>query len=62
MDWRHLESFAFGDGPELADELLVLVLEGRKRATCWAVSEGMKGAEIGKCMVALDGAGRPRAV
>jgi uncharacterized protein YhfF len=62
MDWRHLESFAFGDGPELADELLVLVLEGRKRATCWAVSEGMKGAEIGKWMVALDGAGRPRAV
>ena len=62
MDWRHLESFAFGDGPELAGELLVLVLEGRKRATCWAVSEGMKGAEIGKCMVALDGAGRPRAV
>jgi uncharacterized protein YhfF len=62
MDWRHLESFAFGDGPELAGELLALVLEGRKRATCWAVSEGMKGAEIGKCMVALDGAGRPRAV
>ena len=33
MDWRHLESFAFGDGPELAGELLALVLEGRKRAT-----------------------------
>jgi len=62
MEWRHLESFAFGDSSELADELLALVLDGKKRATCWAVAEGMKGAEIGKCMVALDGAGRPRAV
>ena len=62
MEWRQLESFAFGDNPELADELLALVLEGKKRATCWAVAEGMKGAELGKCMVALDGSGRPRAV
>jgi len=62
MKWRDLESFAFGDSPALADELLALVLEGRKRATCWAVSEGLKGAEIGKPMVVLDGAGRPRAV
>jgi|SRR6185312_4383265 len=62
MGWRNLESFAFGDSGELADELLALVLEGKKRATCWAVAEGMKGAEIGKCMVALDGSGRPRAV
>lgn len=62
MEWRHLESFAFGDSAELADELLALVLEGKKRATCWAVAEGMKGAEIGKPMVVRDGAGRPRAV
>ena len=62
MEWRHLESFAFGDSPQLADELLALVLEGRKRATCWAVAEGLKGAEIGKYMVARDGVGRPRAV
>lgn len=62
MDWRRLESFAFGDSPQLADELLALVLEGKKRATCWAVVEGMKGAELGKCMVVLDGSGRPRAV
>jgi uncharacterized protein YhfF len=62
MDWRQLESFAFGDSAELADELLALVLEGRKRATCWAVAEGMKGAELGKSMVVLDGSGRPRAV
>jgi uncharacterized protein YhfF len=62
MDWRKLETFSFGDSPQLADELLALVLAGQKRATCWAVSEGMKGAEIGKCMVACDGAGQPRAV
>src|SRR5262249_44031158 len=62
MQWCHLESFAFGDSPELADELLALVLDGKKRATCWAVAEGMKGAEIGKPMVVRDGAGRPRAV
>ena len=62
MEWRNLECFAFGDSGELADELLVLVLEGKKRATCWAVAEGMKGAELGKSMVVLDGSGRPRAV
>lgn len=26
----------FGDGPQLADSLLQLILSGRKRATCWA--------------------------
>ncbi|MBL6456091.1 ASCH domain-containing protein [Belnapia sp. T6] len=60
-DWRSLETFSFGDGPELADELLALVLAGRKTATCWAASQGLL-TEIGKQMVALDGAGRPRAV
>jgi uncharacterized protein YhfF len=62
MEWRNLESFAFGDSAELADELLALVLQGKKCATCWGVAEGIKGAELGKCMVVLDGSGRPRAV
>lgn len=62
MDWSKLESFAFGDSPQLADELLALVLEGKKRATCWAAREGLKGAELGKCMVVRNGSGRPRAV
>jgi uncharacterized protein YhfF len=60
-DWRTLETFSFGDGPALADELAALVLAGVKRATCWAASEGMPTA-IGKRMVMLDGGGRPRAV
>jgi uncharacterized protein YhfF len=62
MQWRELETFSFGDGPELADKLAALVLGGRKTATCWAASEGLKGIEIGKFMVVLDGARRPRAV
>ena len=45
-----------------ADELLALVLEGKKRATCWAVSEGLKGAAVGNPWWALDGQGEPRAV
>jgi uncharacterized protein YhfF len=62
VNWRELEAFSFGDGPALADELLALVLEGKKRATCWAVAEGLKGAAVGKSMVALDSKQRPRVV
>jgi uncharacterized protein YhfF len=61
-DWRALDHFPFGDGPELADELLALILEGKKTATCWAKTEGLKGTEVGKHWVALDGAGHPRAI
>lgn len=57
-----LESFAFGDSPALADELLELVLIGRKIATTWAASEGGKGVEIGKRWIVNDGQGRARAV
>ena len=62
VDWRTLESYSFGDGPKLADELLNLVLEGKKIATCWDATEGLKGAEVGKLWVAKTGAGQPRAV
>jgi uncharacterized protein YhfF len=61
MDWRSLDQFSFGDSPELADELAELVLAGKKRATCWAASDGPSTA-VGKRMVMLDGAGRPRAI
>jgi uncharacterized protein YhfF len=59
--WRGLEQFAFGDGPGLADNLAKLVLAGKKRATCWAESEGLL-THIGKRMVMLDGSGVPSAV
>ena len=62
MDWRDLETFSFGDGPDLADRLLELVLSGTKRATCWAESQGLLSAEVGKMMVVLDGQGVPKAV
>ena len=57
-----LESFSFGDNPALADELLELVLVGKKTATCWAAKEGDKGVEVGKRWIVKDGQGRPRAV
>jgi uncharacterized protein YhfF len=60
-DWRSLERFSFGDSPELADELAELVLAGKKRATCWAASEGPK-TRVGKQWVVLDGSGVPIAV
>jgi uncharacterized protein YhfF len=59
--WRSLERFSFGDSPELADELAELVLAGKKRATCWAASEGPK-TRVGKQWVVLDGTGAQRAV
>ena len=61
QDWRSLESFAFGDSPAMADELLGYVLAGAKTATCWSVRDGQI-TEVGKRMVVKDGAGRPRAV
>ncbi len=57
-----LDSFSFGDSPELADELLALVLAGKKTATCWAAAEGDKGVEVGKRWVVKDGQGRARAI
>src|SRR5687767_7397746 len=55
--WNGLEAHMFGDGPELADELLALILAGRKTATCWSAAEGLKGAAVGKPWAVKDGAG-----
>ena len=59
-------TFSFGDSPEMADELLALVLEGRKTATCGRASDfGPGKAElpmVGRRDVILDGQGRPAAV
>ena len=60
--WSELDRFPFGDGPELADELLALILEGKKTATCWSAAEGPKGTRVGKRWVVLDGSGTPRVV
>ncbi|PRZ05239.1 uncharacterized protein YhfF [Isoptericola sp. CG 20/1183] len=59
-------AWAFGDNPELADELLALVLAGTKTATASLVVEYDESAEQmprrGDLSILLDGAGDPRAL
>src|SRR4051794_15564393 len=59
-------SYAFGDSPEMADELADLVLDGPKRATAALVQELAEGGEplpqVGDRCVVLGGDGRPLAV
>jgi uncharacterized protein YhfF len=59
--YRRLRSFAFGDGPELADELLDLVLRGIKTATCGTQAEPNTSLP-GERWIVLDGQGAPRCV
>ena len=59
--YRGLRSFAFGDGPKLADELLELVIKGIKTATCSTEDEPLTSTP-GERWVVLDGAGTPRCV
>ena len=54
-------SFAFGDGPELADELLDLVMNGVKTATCSTEDEPNISAP-GERWIVLDGHGTPGCV
>jgi uncharacterized protein YhfF len=58
---RGLRSFAFGDGPALADELLDLVLKGAKTATCSTEDEPITSTP-GQRWIVLDGGGTPRCV
>lgn len=59
-------AWSFGDSPELADELLGLVLAGTKTATTSLVVEYEDAAEQlprkGDLSILLDGAGDPRAL
>ncbi len=58
-------TFQFGDSPELADELLALVLAGTKTATCGALRDFNAQEpvpEAGRRDVVLDGQGRPACV
>ena len=59
--YRNLRSFAFGDSPVLADELLELVLKGIKTATCSAEDEPNL-SKPGERWIVLDGRGDPRCV
>jgi uncharacterized protein YhfF len=59
--YRSLRSFAFGDSPELADELLDLVIRGVKTATCSTEDEPNTSTQ-GERWIVLDGRGEPRCV
>lgn len=56
--------WAFSDSPELADELLALVLAGGKRATCSSLTSCQADImpTVGELSVILDGAGTPACV
>ncbi len=62
----HHDTYAFGDSPALADDLLALVLDGPKRATAGLVVEYEHAGDplpvVGTLSVVLDGSGAPRCV
>lgn len=64
--YQNAIQFSFGDSPELADELLALVLAGRKTATCGALRDFGSGKEampeVGRRDVVLNGANQPACV
>jgi len=59
-------AWSFGDNPELADQLLDLVLSGTKTATATSLAELEQAGEPvpgrGDLSIVLDGAGHPRAL
>ena len=59
--YRHLRTFAFGDNPALADELVELVVKGVKTATC-STEDEPNTSTPGELWVVLDGRGEPRCV
>ena len=59
--YASLPRFSFGDSPALADELLALVLTGRKTATC-TTPDDPNVSSVGDQWVVLDGEGRPACV
>lgn len=58
----YFERFAFGDSPEMADELLALVLSGKKTATVSVVLESDQKPNVGDLSLVLDGRGNPACV
>jgi len=59
--YQNLRSFAFGDNPALADELLELVMKGIKTATC-STEDEPNTSSLGEQWVVLDSRGEPRCV
>ena len=63
---QFVSAWSFGDYPELADELLKLVLTGKKTGTATLVieleKEGDKMPEVGDYNIILDDKGKPSAI
>ena len=59
--YQHLRTFSFGDSPELADELLELVVKGIKTATS-STEDEPNTSTLGERWIVLDGRGEPRCV
>jgi uncharacterized protein YhfF len=63
---RFQDAYGLGDNPKLVDELLALVLQGKKRAATTLVremeAEGYPEPGPGEYSIMLDGSGVPRAV
>lgn len=55
----YFECFAFGNSPEMADELLELVLAGKKTATVSVILEEEPQPQIGDVSLVLNGRGEP---
>jgi uncharacterized protein YhfF len=66
VPYASVVTFSFGDSPAMADELLALVLAGRKTATCGALRDFPEGSPdrpvVGRRDIVLDGQGRRAAV
>ena len=58
----YFERFAFGNSPEMADELLALVLSGKKTATVSVILESDQKPNVGDLSLVLDGRGNPACV
>ena len=61
-DKSYFECFSFGDSPEMADELLRLVLDGEKTPTVSVILEGEPAPSVGDLSLVLDGSGNPACV
>lgn len=59
---NYFECFAFGDSPEMADELLNLVLTGKKTATVSIILDDEPMPSVGDLSLVLDGRGNPACV
>lgn len=63
---KYFESFSFGVDKRIADELLTLVLNGKKRATCSSYVEYVNNnvgiPSVGDYSIVLDGNGIPKCV